>query len=295
MTIPKRSPGKLIRGHNCYYFRGNLFPYPRWINEYENNVISLNEGLQISYPIENIAYYLCTKYRFIFGEDFENKLNSSYVKLFNSEYSGIVDIVKAANNQSFLVITVLFNAIDTAKNILKEKLQLIGYEFIREEDLPENQNDSTLRWKILFYEKKYNERYKPDFNKIHYLYHITTEDNYINSIQYRGLRTKTIKNNSFEQVKQRIYFKIYPYTDYDFKTFSETFAKRSLKDEDKSFTKKYVLLKISSEKLNNDIFYYDPRMDYAIYTFENIPAEFIQCINTCTVVYNADTRQFTVK
>lgn len=293
MNIVRRNIERpTYRANACYHIIEHIFPDARYKTEFDDAVVRLNEGLQISYPIEKLEAYFEHMYNLMPADMFEMQYDNSYVKLYNSRYTGIVGIQSFVNRQDFLYVTVLSDMVNAVKAKIGSKLKLIGYDYSFEMKIDDSENDSTLEWINLYYEKKYNGRYIPDFEKIKYLYHITTEENY-NRIQVRGLCSRSESNGIFSPNKERIYFKIYPYTHYDFKEFAKAQFERKLLNKTNNNRLRYVLLQITTERLKNIDFYYDPRMEYAVYTFEDIPPDFIKCIDICTVTYNRQSGQLT--
>lgn len=293
MDIARRNIERpTYRANTCFNIIEHIFPNATYKAEFNDAVIRLNEGLQISYPIEKLAKYFANLYNLMPAGEFELQYNNSYVKLYNSKYTGIVGMYSFVNKQDFLYITVLSDIADAVNAKIRNKLNLIGYDYSFKEKIDDDVNDSTLEWVSLYYEKKYNGRYIPDFEKIKYLYHITIEENY-DRIKIRGLCSRSEINSRFDTNKERIYFKIYPYTHYDFKDFAKTLFERKILNRTNKDRQKYVLLQVTTNRLNNIDFYYDPRMEFAIYTFEDIPPDFIKCIDICTVIYNRQSGQLT--
>lgn len=294
MDIPKRNiTNSLFRLSSCRTFFEEWEYEPQAQLEYENAVNAINEGLIISYPIDNVANYLSKIYRLLPADYFDSVFDNSYLKLYNSKYRGVIGITGYKNNQEQIYVIVLESMKNTVYNAIQNKLNLIGYIYAGSKEISNQQNDTTLDWIILFFEKRFNEKYKIDISKKKYLYHITSKENY-DKIKIRGLRTVSNNTNRFSH-DERIYFKTIAYSRSDFEYYSGIFADRNNLDKNKSFAKEYVLLRILTDKLSNIDFYYDPRMEFAVYTFENIPANFIEAIDKCIVIYNGKTKQITVK
>ena len=108
MDIARRNIERpTYRANACFNIIEHIFPNATYKTEFDDAVIRLNEGLQISYPIEKLAKYFANLYNLMPADEFELQYNNSYVKLYNSKYTGIVGMHSFVNKQDFLYITVL--------------------------------------------------------------------------------------------------------------------------------------------------------------------------------------------
>lgn len=254
----------------------NISPNTGLLYEFCINADRIDEGLITSYPVDKVAKFLTNLYNFISYKEFKEKYKSSLSKFATKTTKhGIVSVYKNKNNQEIITFIVPDYHEQFTKELIETKLSLIGYIFVnsvfyRYEPI----NDE--RWVRLVYEKRYNEKIALDKNHYRYFYHICTQEQY-NNIQKRGLKPKVSQMFGINH-DERLYFS----TMNDMSSIY-SIAQNIAINKRKPIGTTYIMLQIDLSRCSNVDFYYDPRMDNAIYTYEPIPKDAISVVDKMSI------------
>lgn len=218
----------------------------------------LNEGLIQSYEIDKVVNSI--KHCF----NLKNNDNDEDGKIYNFYKSIGKDIEPVYNG--YITITekntikvILYDDKKFLKNKLDYYFKRYGYINSRIDEEPNN----TTSYE---YEMKYPEEFQVFqlLLKQNYLYHVTDKKN-INNILKRGIKTKSANISYGYMHDERVYlFLEYPSED-NIKTL---------------VISNPVVIKINLVKLPlNYTFYHDPRLNNAVFSYEQISPEAIEVIN----------------
>lgn len=215
--------------------------------------VLINEGLIQSYDIDTVISVIKSCCNLKRNEDtisIENNI------LDNNSYNGTI---KKLNND-----TITINLKDETSYLkLKEKL---SYYFKKYGYINSRIDDELDGSKTFFYEKKYPEEMNMFqlIQQYECLYHVTSKKN-INNILKKGIKAKSADIPYGYMHDERIYL----------------FLKYPTEDNIKAVSViNPVVIKINLEKLPlNYTFYHDPRLNNAVFSYEQIPPEAIEIIN----------------
>lgn len=218
--------------------------------------VIIDEGLIKSYDIDKVVSFIKKCFN-LNGNDDKTQLAGLFKKYGKDIDVGYNGKIRKVSNDSVEVV------LSNDKSYLKDKLDYYFKKYGYINSRTDNEPDDTTRY---VYEKKYGEEIKlfQLINDCEYLYHVTSRSN-IENIQKKGIKAKSATNPYGYMHDERVYlFLDYP-TDED-----EIF----LFGQDEPVIFKVILNKLPL----NYTFYYDPRMDNALYTYEQIPPEAIEVI-----------------
>lgn len=244
------------------------------INEfkiYENFILSdykLNEGLIMTHDIYQSVDALNKKI-FIDGNAVA-KGNKIEVIINNVDFNNFLSFLTLSNNLGYYIayLKVYFKTgLERKTSIaeLKDK-NLFNYDFFVNKL---NKLDLTL-------EPKYDLSHKLKTNK---LYHVT-EERFLDRIFKNGLMSKSY--NTKTEYPERVYT-VYNLDDANEYIRSKKsyymMTSRKLKEKDKYFNTKFIILEINLPNDNNLIFYEDPNFKgKGIYTYDSIDSKYIKLL-----------------
>lgn len=205
----------------------------------------LFEGLIKSYDIDKLINHMCDYCNFTVSKsDFTNTLND---KTFN----GFIQVSQMSNNEN--VIEIYFYDDETLVRMIQDVMNVYGYKISRMEDIP---NSNGLKWCSC--ESKFTKDISDIVKEKGIIYHITLASN-LQKILDSGFVPKS--KNKATEYDSRIYFTLDDFDNLTWKQFGyELFGK--VNDD-------FVVFAVKSSELDNK-FMFDPNMDNAVFTYENI-------------------------
>ena len=218
--------------------------------------VLITEGLIESYDIDRVINLFKSLFDLKENEedDFLSNLFKQNGKEIKHEYNGKI----SKKNNNTIKITL------PNKNLnLKDNLDYYFKKYGYINSRVDNNSDNTTSY---YYEKKYPEEINlfQILQQYDCLYHVTEEKN-INNILKKGLKTKSNKISSGYMHDERNYF----FLNYPDKEIVACLA-----------IAKPKILKIDLNKLPlTYTFYFDQRLNNAVFSYEQIPPEVIEIIN----------------
>lgn len=256
----------------------NFFPDSKLLGEFLINADKIDEGLITSYPINKVASFLANLYNFIPFKFFKERYNKSLKSLEYTDANGVISVSKDKNEQEILYLIIPKTYEKEIKRRIETKLNLIGYIFVNSilYGYYFLNDGEKIEWVRLRYEKRYNEKIALDKNHYRYFYHICTQEQY-NNIQKKGLKPKVSQMFGINH-DERLYLS----TMNDMSSIY-SIAQNIAINKRKPIGTTYVMLQIDLSKCPNINFYYDPRLDNAVYTYEPIPKDAISVVNKMSI------------
>jgi len=179
------------------------------------------------------------------------------IKYLKKRYKNSFDIWKNEESNGEDVLYIRIPDDDENQKLIDEDMSLCGYY----PSYTDKKEDNT---RIITYEKRHQKTINNIVQEKGTIYHFTRRDK-LKKIEKIGLCPKT--NNKMFNYPERIYFFLEAPSYEDSRFFIKQLARYT---EDHSLD--YVLLEVDIEDFDID-FFYDPNLQDAVYTKENIPPE----------------------
>ena len=211
--------------------------------------VVINEGLIKSYDIDQVIEYISTAFGL-------KNLDTNKITFYDIKGEEAPDTIRRGygENGTDLIIIRLRNREDK-RPVIEQYMKKYGWVLSRVDEEP-------VKGFSLTFEKKFNEYfYNKQLKRItNRLYHVTDKSN-LERIKKRGLVTKEKKDSVGLMHDERLYLFINEPEEVNINLTANVTPS---------------ILKIDLDKLPDSVrFYFDPRVENAFYTFENIPPEAI--------------------
>jgi len=232
--------------------------------------VVLNEGLIMSYPIEDVINTLARCNSLLIG----NKM-LSILRGENTEAKGCIYIAKSPNENTEDIFVIIPKG-KANKEIIDSKMKKYGWVCVKEMDYVYSD-----KYQKLAYERKFDIDATDLVCRENYLYHICPNIK-VEKILKQGLLPKEnswpswdLSDNTMGDDYRVYLFVNVPNDMFLAKWKSEFKCGKIVSDKNEG----YSLLKIDVSKIGNDKkFYFDPRAKYSVYTREVIPPQAIKKI-----------------
>ena len=211
----------------------------------------LNEGLIKTFDEKTVLKHLCGYLGFTD--------NFSYFVHNPDKVNGFATIVNLDNNE--VGFDIIFPDSYFSENILSSTMELCGYYKSTSDEYCEGYARNR-------YEKKFQDKIKSKIIENNGIVHVTKLTR-LEKIIKNGLVPKS--GNKLSSHPERIYFAVGPIT-------NELLSGLKCMLQPFNTTTKFVALKIKPEITERAEFYYDPNMENAVWTYDNIPPEYIDVI-----------------
>lgn len=215
------------------------------------------EGLIRTYPCDTVLRSL--RYTFGFADCFDE---------FNQqEYNGIAYRECAHNGTEAIIIYVLLNEFDKQNRAIVESFMRARGWFKANEVINDCYRGIDM-W-CINYEKKFDDSLA---NLPEHLYHIT-QKRHLTKIKHYGLTPKESTWKLFDNESRVYFFTSRPSNKSLTRLVDEFSSGKRIKQDSRqpSVQEEYVLLTISTSKIDKYVFYKDPRMPGSVFTLECVP------------------------
>lgn len=247
-----------IRFYNSHI--SYLNPLPKLLNEYNQSLNKqLYEGLIKSYPIgivlKHLSEYCC------FTTDYQK----FYETINDRKYRGYITNVKTDNDEDEIIIL----CYDTTDNdsLIKKTLSFYGY-FIAMAEHPYF-SDELIEYHC---EKKYGDKVNDIVKEHEFIYHLTLKSR-LENILKNGFIPKHHDKKSYHE--SRIYFSLIDNGELQWKMLAYEMYGKIFDD--------LVIIKVKTDGLENNNFYFDPNMKDAVFTTDNVKPNNIVSYRTINI------------
>lgn len=230
-----------------------------------NDRNSLMEGYYSTFPIEKVINYISNRYNLT-----TNKYNVSL-----DRYNGLLRKENGDNNEELIAVFLPNNRYDKEK--FCSDMSMCGYYL--------SHIQPYFNFDTLYFEKRHQDKISDIAEKYEYIYHVSPLK-YEKKILINGLIPKTLSKLGFHP--ERIYFTTnvnyceaiaYELQQVAIEKYNkETDVNKKKKLEFDAKNKEYVVFRVKTANIQDVNFFFDPNMQEAIYTNENIKPDFIEIV-----------------